>query len=65
MVRLPTVGSCGGPPDVGAIRTKYYPSHSAKKLLEYFLSIVLLLIRMQRIRQQVLVQTRCYSLSEL
>ena len=23
MVRVPTVGSSGGPPDVGAIRTKY------------------------------------------
>ena len=36
MVRVPTVGSSGGPPDVGAVRTKYYPSQSAKTLLKDF-----------------------------
>ena len=25
MVRVPTVGFFGGPPDIGAVRTKYYP----------------------------------------
>ena len=34
MVRVPTVGSSGWPPDVGAVRTKYYPSQSAKTLLK-------------------------------
>ena len=36
MVRVPIVGSSGGPPDVGAVRTKYYPSQSAKSLLNDF-----------------------------
>ena len=36
MVRVPTVDSSGGPPDVGAVRTKYHPSQSAKSLLEDF-----------------------------
>ena len=37
-VRVQTVCSFGGlpAPDVGAVRTKYYPSHSAKNLFEGF-----------------------------
>ena len=36
MVRVPTVGSSGELPDANAVRTKYYPSKSAKSLLKYF-----------------------------
>ena len=36
MVRVPTVGSSGGLPDANAVRTKYYPSQSAKSLLKDF-----------------------------
>ena len=36
MVRVPTVGSCGGLPDANVVRTKYYPSQSAKSLLKDF-----------------------------
>ena len=36
MVRVPTVGSSGGPPDVVAVRTKNYPSQSAKSFLKDF-----------------------------
>ena len=36
MVRVPTVGSSGGLPDANAVRTKYYPSQSAKSLLQDF-----------------------------
>ena len=36
MVRVPTVGSFGGLPDANAVRTKYYPSRSAKRLLKDF-----------------------------
>ena len=36
MVRVPTVGSSGGPSEVGAMRTKYYASQSAKRLLKDF-----------------------------
>ena len=36
MVRVPTVDSSGGLPDANAVRTKYYPSQSAKSLLEDF-----------------------------
>ena len=36
MVRVPTVGSSGGLPDANAVRTKYYPSQSAKSSLEDF-----------------------------
>ena len=36
MVRVPTVGSSGGLPDAEAVRTKYYPSQSAKSFLMDF-----------------------------
>ena len=36
MVRVPTVGSSGVPPDVATVRTKYYPSQSAKSFLKTF-----------------------------
>ena len=36
MVRVPTVGSSGGLPDANTVRTKYYPSHSAKSLMKDF-----------------------------
>ena len=36
MVRVPTVGSSVGLTDVGAVRTKYYPSQSAKTLFKDF-----------------------------
>ena len=36
MVRVPTVGSSGGLPDANAVRTKYYPSQSARSLLRVF-----------------------------
>ena len=36
MVRVPPVGSSGGLPDFDAVRTKFYPSQSAKGLLKCF-----------------------------
>ena len=36
MVRVPTVVSSGGSPDVSAVRKKYYPSQSAKSLMKGF-----------------------------
>ena len=36
MVRVPTVGLSGGLLDANAVRTKYYPSQSAKSLVKYF-----------------------------
>ena len=36
MVRVPMVGSSGGLPNSNAVRTKYYPSQSAKSLLKDF-----------------------------
>ena len=36
MVRVPTMGSFAGLPDANAIRTKYYPSQSAKSFLKEF-----------------------------
>ena len=36
MVRVPTMGSSGGFLDANAVRTKYYPSQSAKSLLKDF-----------------------------
>ena len=36
MVRAPTLGSSGGLPDFDGVRTKYYPSQSAKSLLKDF-----------------------------
>ena len=36
MARVPTVGFSGGLPDANAVRTKYYPSQSAKSSLKDF-----------------------------
>ena len=36
MVRIPAVGSSGGLPDSNAVRTKYYPSQSARSLMKDF-----------------------------
>ena len=36
MVRVPTVGSSGGPPDVGLVRTKYYRSQYEKTFRRIF-----------------------------
>ena len=36
MVHVPIVGSSGGLPDANAVRTKYYPSQSAKSFLKNF-----------------------------
>ena len=39
MVRVPTVGSCGGLPGANAARTKFYTSQSAKSLLKDFFEL--------------------------
>ena len=36
LVRVPTIGSPGGPPDANAVRTKYYPGQFAKSFLKDF-----------------------------
>ena len=41
VVRVPTVGSSGVPPDVDAVRTIHYPNQSVKSLMKPFLSITL------------------------
>ena len=58
MVRVPTVGSSAGPPDVGAVRTNYYPRQSAKSLLRNFFEHNPPIFGMLHVRLQASVQIR-------